>query len=81
MGVDLDDGMLERALQIGLNVKKMDCLAFLQQQADASLLAITGFHIAEHLPFEVLQSLVKEALRVLKTWRPADSLRRQIQKT
>ncbi|HHQ6549503.1 class I SAM-dependent methyltransferase [Serratia fonticola] len=66
MGVDLDDGMLERALQIGLNVKKMDCLAFLQQQADASLLAITGFHIAEHLPFEVLQSLVKEALRVLK---------------
>ncbi|WP_447871010.1 class I SAM-dependent methyltransferase [Serratia fonticola] len=66
MGVDLDDSMLERALQIGLNVKKMDCLAFLQQQADASLLAITGFHIAEHLPFEVLQSLVKEALRVLK---------------
>ncbi|WP_129543966.1 bifunctional 2-polyprenyl-6-hydroxyphenol methylase/3-demethylubiquinol 3-O-methyltransferase UbiG [Serratia sp. 1D1416] len=66
MGVDLDDGMLERALQVGLNVKKMDCLDFLQQQADASLLAITGFHIAEHLPFEVLQSLVKEALRVLK---------------
>lgn len=66
IGVDLDDGMLERALQVGLNVKKMDCLHFLQQQADSSLLAITGFHIAEHLPFEVLQSLVKEALRVLK---------------
>ncbi len=66
MGVDLDDGMLERALQVGLNVKKMDCLDFLQQQEDGSLLAITGFHIAEHLPFEFLQSLVKEALRVLK---------------
>ncbi|CAI1537885.1 class I SAM-dependent methyltransferase [Serratia proteamaculans] len=66
MGVDLDDGMLERATQIGLNVQKMDCLAFIQKQEDSSLLAITGFHIAEHLPFEVLQSLIKESLRVLK---------------
>lgn len=66
MGVDLDDGMLERATQIGLNVQKMDCLAFIKKQEDSSLLAITGFHIAEHLPFEVLQSLVKESLRVLK---------------
>ncbi|MCA4822983.1 MAG: methyltransferase domain-containing protein [Serratia rubidaea] len=66
IGVDLDDGMLERALQVGLNVKKMDCLAFLQSLEDESLLAITGFHIAEHLPFDILQSLVQESLRVLK---------------
>lgn len=65
LGVDLDDGMLARAIEIGLDVKKMDCLAFLENQADESLLAITGFHIAEHLPFEILQKVVKESLRVL----------------
>lgn len=50
MGVDLDDGMLERALQIGLNVKKMDCLAFLQQQADASLLPSPVFILPNICP-------------------------------
>lgn len=66
IGVDLDDGMLARAREAGLNVQKMDCLQFLQSQADQSLIALTGFHIAEHLPFEVLQLLVMHTLRVLK---------------
>ena len=66
IGVDLDDGMLARAKEAGLNVQKMDCLQFLQNQADQSLIALTGFHIAEHLPFEVLQQLVMHTLRVLK---------------
>ena len=66
IGVDLDDGMLARAREAGLNVQKMDCLQFLQSQADQSLIALTGFHIAEHLPFEVLQQLVMHTLRVLK---------------
>lgn len=47
-------------------MQKMDCLQFLQSQADQSLIALTGFHIAEHLPFEVLQQLVMHTLRVLK---------------
>ena len=46
IGVDLDDGMLARAQEAGLNVQKMDCLQFLQNQADQSLIALTGFHIA-----------------------------------
>ncbi|MCB7505788.1 class I SAM-dependent methyltransferase [Enterobacter roggenkampii] len=66
IGVDLDDGMLARAREAGLNVQKMDCLQFLQSQADQSLIALTGFHIAEHLPFEVLQQLAMHTLRVLK---------------
>lgn len=66
IGVDIDEGMLARAVEIGLNVKKQDAIEFLQQQADQSLLCVSGFHIAEHLPFEVLQALVKETLRVLK---------------
>lgn len=49
-------------------MQKMDCLQFLQSQADQSLIALTGFHIAEHLPFEVLQQLVMHTLRVLKPW-------------
>ncbi|EMO7189171.1 class I SAM-dependent methyltransferase [Pluralibacter gergoviae] len=66
IGVDLDDGMLARASEAGLNVQKMDCLEFLESQADESLIALTGFHIAEHLPFEILQQLVMHTLRVLK---------------
>ena len=32
IGVDLDDGMLARAREAGLNVQKMDCLQFLVQR-------------------------------------------------
>ena len=71
IGVDLDDGMLARAREAGLNVQKMDCLQFLQSQADQSLIALTGFHIAEHLPFEVLQQLVMHTLRMLTNHLPS----------
>ncbi len=44
IGVDLDDGMLARAVGVpDWNVQKMDCLQFLQSQADQSLIALTGF--------------------------------------
>lgn len=34
---------------------------------------MSGFHIAEHIPFDDLETLVKQALRVLKPGRPAHS--------
>jgi SAM-dependent methyltransferase len=64
-GVDLDEGMLESASELGLMVKKMDALTFLKQLPDNSQAIVSGFHIAEHIAFEQLQQLVLEAKRVL----------------
>jgi O-antigen chain-terminating methyltransferase len=65
-GVDLDDGMLEACRALELPARKDDALSALQKLPDNSLIAVTGFHIAEHVPFPVLQQLVTEALRVLR---------------
>ncbi|NIF29511.1 methyltransferase domain-containing protein [Pantoea sp. Tr-811] len=65
-GVDLDEGMLEACRALGLPVRNDDALNALRQCADQSLIAVSGFHIAEHVPFEVLESMVTEAARVLR---------------
>ncbi|UUZ64976.1 methyltransferase domain-containing protein [Polaromonas sp. P1-6] len=65
-GVDLDDGMLAACRELGLNVATADALAALKALPDASQMAVSGFHIAEHIQFSDLQTLVQEALRVLK---------------
>lgn len=64
-GVDLDEGMLAACRERQLNVTNADAIAHLKQQADQSLLVVSGFHIAEHLPFEVLQELFAQVHRVL----------------
>lgn len=65
-GVDLDEGMLAACRERGLNVETADVLVALKALPDESQLVVSGFHIAEHLPFPDLQTLVQEALRVLK---------------
>jgi SAM-dependent methyltransferase len=65
-GVDLDDGMLESCRELGLPAEHGDAIEALKSLADESQIVVSGFHIVEHLPFGVLQTLVQEALRVLK---------------
>lgn len=65
-GVDLDDEMLRACRDIGLDVTTADALSFLKSVPDESLFLVSGFHLVEHIPFEVLQDLVIESLRVLK---------------
>ncbi len=65
-GVDLDDGMLAICRELCLKVSTTDALTALKALPDESQLVVSGFHIAEHIPFTVLQTLVQEALRVLK---------------
>lgn len=64
-GVDLDRSMLTACAESGLDVLEGDALEYLQALPDHSLLAVSGFHIAEHLEFPQLQALFVEALRVL----------------
>jgi SAM-dependent methyltransferase len=65
-GVDIDEGMLENANLLGLSTELKDALEHLTSLPDESIHLISGFHIAEHLPFDILQKLVQESLRVLK---------------
>ena len=65
-GVDLDAGMLQACRDRGLPVTHGDAIAHLQSQADESLSVVSGFHVAEHISFEQLDLLVREALRALK---------------
>lgn len=65
-GVDLDAGMLQDCFALGLSAEQGDAIAYLKTQPDSSVAIVSGFHIAEHLPFAVLQELVAEALRVLE---------------
>ncbi len=65
-GVDLDEGMLEVAREKGFRVQNQEAIAFLKAQPDDSQFIVSGFHLAEHIPFSALQQLVQEALRVLQ---------------
>jgi glycosyltransferase involved in cell wall biosynthesis/SAM-dependent methyltransferase len=65
-GVDLDEGMLEACKALHLPAEQGDALQILESLQDESLAVVSGFHIAEHIPFDSLQHLVSEALRVLK---------------
>ncbi|MBE9166038.1 methyltransferase domain-containing protein [Pleurocapsales cyanobacterium LEGE 06147] len=65
-GIDNNRVMLERCSTKKLDVLEADVIAYLQSLADASLGAVTGFHIIEHLQFPVLIKLIEEVFRVLQ---------------
>lgn len=65
-GADLDEGMLEASRQLGLDVRLQDGLQALKEQESNSLALVSMFHLVEHVPFEILQALCIEALRVIK---------------
>jgi len=65
-GVDTNLIQLEQSRARRLNVSEEDFLTHLQRLDDASVGAITGFHIVEHVPLKALITLLNEALRVLR---------------
>lgn len=65
-GIDRDEAMLEAARAIDLRVERGDALETLKALPGGSEDIISAFHVAEHLSFEDLHALVREALRVLR---------------
>jgi len=65
-GIDQDDGMLSACRSRGLDVQTGDAINHLKSLPNDSLSIVSGFHIAEHLSLDDLQTLIKEALRILK---------------
>jgi FkbM family methyltransferase len=64
--VDSNSVLVERCRGRGLSVVQADALQYLRGLPDASLNAVTGFHIIEHLPFETLVQLLDEIFRLLR---------------
>lgn len=64
-GVDLDDGMLRGNKERGLSATKDDALSYLKQLKDESQMAVSAFHLVEHVSFEYLEEILTESLRVL----------------
>lgn len=65
-GVDLNQSMIERCRRRGLDVIEGDAIEYLRTLEGASLGAVTGMHVIEHMPFPRLIELLDETLRVLR---------------
>ena len=65
-GIDTNRVMIDQCKTRGLEVIEEDGISYLQSLPDAELDVVSGFHIIEHLPFEVLIKLFDETIRVLK---------------
>ena len=66
LGIDLDEGMLEACRALHLPAVKGDAVAYLAALPNESQAIISAFHMVEHIPFDQLQVIVSESLRVLK---------------
>lgn len=65
-GVDLDEGMLAACRERALNVEMADAVTSLRALPDDSVALVSAFHLVEHMPFAEVQTLIREALRVLQ---------------
>lgn len=65
VGVDLNPVQIEEARAAGLDVHQGDAVEWLRRAGDASFSMITAHHLVEHLPFETVAWISREALRVL----------------
>ncbi|MCC4597573.1 methyltransferase domain-containing protein [Xanthomonas campestris pv. phormiicola] len=64
-GVDMNAIFVQDCRQAGLSVELMDGLEKLRSLPDASIGLVSMFHLAEHLPFDVMIAIFDEVLRVL----------------
>jgi SAM-dependent methyltransferase len=65
-GVDTNRIFVAACKEKGLRVTEEDALQHLRGLPDNRLGAVTGFHIIEHLPLDVLIKVIDETVRVLK---------------
>lgn len=65
LGIDTNADMVAVCAKQGINAECADALDRLSAIEDASVALVSGFHIAEHLPFDTLMALMQQAHRVL----------------
>ena len=64
-GVDTNAIQMDAARKRGLDVRLGDAIAVLAEADDNSLSVITAHHLIEHLPFDAVAWITREAMRVL----------------
>ena len=65
-GIDLNRVMIEQCRELGYEVIEAEVLEYLLKQEANSFKVITGFHIIEHLPHQILIDLFDQCFRVLQ---------------
>ncbi len=65
VGIDINEEMIKRVKSQGYVAHRSDALSYLLKQKSESISVISGFHIVEHIPFEVLLDIFKECYRVV----------------
>jgi SAM-dependent methyltransferase len=66
IGLDINKVMVDRTKEKGLEAAEGDALTYLRGKKTNSLMAITGFHIVEHIPFLDLVKIFDECYRTLQ---------------
>ena len=64
-GVDTNAVQIDAAKEAGLDVRLGDAMAALAEMEDASLSVLSAHHLVEHLPFDAVAWITREAMRVL----------------
>jgi 2-polyprenyl-3-methyl-5-hydroxy-6-metoxy-1,4-benzoquinol methylase len=64
-GVDTNPVQIADVMVAGLDARQLDARAALTAQPDNSLSCITAHHLIEHLPFDEVLWITREAMRVL----------------
>ena len=65
IGLDINKEMVERSIKMGYKASEGDAELFLKNSKSQSFGAITGFHIVEHIPFNVLLRIFNNCYRAL----------------
>ena len=65
LGVDTNSAQIREAQELGLDARLEDAVAALRACADNSLAVVSAHHLIEHLPFDMVAWITREALRVL----------------
>lgn len=65
IGLDLNKAMVDHVKALKLEAVQDDALSYLRKQKSGSLMAVTGFHIVEHIPFIDLVHIFDECYRTL----------------
>ena len=64
-GIDTNAVQIEEAREAGLDARLGDAVTALSEAEDASVSVITAHHLIEHLPFDTVAWITREAMRVL----------------
>lgn len=65
VGVDMNGSMVKFCQDQSLVAIETDALSYLKKLEDSSVALVSGFHIVEHIPFDIFFEIIKQTSRVM----------------